>query len=321
MTSHSLNRKIPITAILPVKKWSEKYFNALSSITQLITPIDELIIVVEQKTFLESNELISSNNRISLRFLVNKVPGLVNALNFAVSEASHQWIMRFDIDDKYSYNRMEIQRELINDDIAVIFSDYNFVSSSGKYLGNMPSGILESIVKLSLVNGRRTPHPGSLFSKAIFNSVGGYNPNLIQCEDLDLWLRMSRLGKLISSPNSLMDYVLNSTSKSLTNRAELAHFKKILNFKSYLSRNLLFEVVDNLESTKDFYSKIPNYSSRVLHLYLDLLQLGIIHGDKKLQKVAYRSLRKHIYAFKFENFSELKYYLFRKVHRFWYKLG
>jgi hypothetical protein len=155
-----------------------------------------------------------------LRILPTEGVGLVKALNFGVENAKHPWIARFDVDDEYTLNRIDLQRQIISSDVVAIFSDYSFLSSSGVWLGNVPSAITSNPTKLSLVSSRRTPHPVVLMNKASVLSVGGYRVEDFPAEDLGLWCRMIEEGEFLSVPKVLLGYRLRGGSISSSNRTK-----------------------------------------------------------------------------------------------------
>ena len=99
-----------------------------------------------------------------------------------------------------------------------IFSDYNFVTPTGKNLGYIPTGVLPLAVSVSLVASQRTPHPVALILKDAALSVDGYRQSDFPAEDLSLWLRISRVGELKSVPEALLNYVISPNGVSATRR-------------------------------------------------------------------------------------------------------
>ena len=78
----------------------------------------------------------------------------------------------------------------------------------------IPSPVDPDAVEISLISSRRTAHPSVLFSKEAVMSVGGYLSEDFPAEDLSLWLRLSRAGLLISTPEVLLNYELGKNSVS-----------------------------------------------------------------------------------------------------------
>ncbi len=64
------------------------------------------------------------------------------------------------------------------------------------------------------------PQPGSLFKREIFNSVGGLDPRYQFAFDLDLFLRIRRIGIIDYIPELLAQFRWHSGSLSVSSRTE-----------------------------------------------------------------------------------------------------
>jgi glycosyltransferase involved in cell wall biosynthesis len=208
-----------ITALLPARDGERYLYKLIPQILAMLRENDELLVVndgsVDNSAFLLEN-LSLGDSRI--RVLTTKGVGLVKALNLGIESAKHPWIARFDVDDEYTHNRINIQRQMISDGVVAIFSDYSFISSYGFWLGSVPSAITSNQTKLSLVSSQRTPHPVALVNKACVLSVGGYRVEDFPAEDLGLWCRMIEQGEFLSAPTVLLGYRLRGGSISNSNR-------------------------------------------------------------------------------------------------------
>lgn len=218
-----------ITALLPVKDaaiYAEPIMNALR--INLSTQ-DEAIVIDDNSaddTYEVFRKLIGSDPRFKI--IRNSNPGLANALNLGIAKAKYSWIARFDSDDCYEPNRISEQRELLTDEISCVFSDYTLHDENFNLITQLPSAIIDSCVKLSLVKNIRTPHPSVIFSKPKALLAGGYRSSEFPAEDLGLWLRMSEFGRIISIPKNLLRYAVRSTSISSVKQAEMVNARESL---------------------------------------------------------------------------------------------
>jgi len=187
--------------------------------------------------------------------------GLVGALNLGFRQSLGTWVARYDADDRYPANRIKRQRQLIGDDVATIFSDYSLWLMGEQYAGFIPSPIFHEAVVISLLTSQQTAHPSALINKQFFNLANGYLESDYPAEDLGLWIRLSKFGKLISVPEELLYYSLSPQGISSTNR-ELIQ-AKTLNFRKILIGQLL----DNFD-----FSKLG-----IIHKKYD----GISHGIER----------------------------------------
>lgn len=208
-----------ISCLLPVKNGQDYLNDLLPRILDMLEFSDELIIINDgstDNTFRIVESFMSKDKRVKV-FTTPGV-GLVSALNLGVSESSNPWIARFDVDDYFDPSRLSIQRSLIADSIAVVFSDYSFISHSGHFLGTIRSAVSPTATLLSLISAQRTAHPVALINRKFLLASGGYLPQEFPAEDLGLWLRISRFGDLVSVPAVLLDYRLSGKSISRLNR-------------------------------------------------------------------------------------------------------
>jgi len=81
------------------------------------------------------------------------------------------------------------------------------------------------------------PQPGSLFLRSAFNAVGGLDPNYRQAFDLDLLIKLSKIGKIKYIPVQLSSFRWHGESLSVGSRkTSVSEAKMIrqLNLPSFL---------------------------------------------------------------------------------------
>ena len=208
-----------VTALMPVKNGAIFLQKSLPQLQLACKATDEILIVDD---FSEDNtaQIVIDASKLDdrVRFLRNSNPGIVGALNLGLREAGNEWIARVDVDDNYEANRINEQRDCINSSVIGIFSDYDFICDDLPYLGTIPSAIDSDAGAVSLISSQRTAHPSILFNRESVLEVGGYQQEDFPAEDLSLWLRMSRVGELISVPKVLLHYRLSAGSVTGTKR-------------------------------------------------------------------------------------------------------
>ena len=221
-----MNREVRISALMPIRNGEKFLSRSREMIEKCLNKDDELIIIDDGSS---DNSLVMvekwATENSQVRVVKNSSPGLVNALNLGVIESNNNWIARFDVDDIYPSHRLQSQRMAIKSDVGAIFSDYEFLDLHGISLGFLPSPIESHATSISLINGNRTPHPSALFSKEVFQSVGGYRSADYLVEDLSLWLRMTRESKIVSIPEILLYYSVHSDSISIKKQQQMVKNK------------------------------------------------------------------------------------------------
>jgi glycosyltransferase involved in cell wall biosynthesis len=276
----------PISVLIPIKNGLQYLDQFKNTINSNLRDFDEIIAVNDGSTdstsdFLDNWKASSSN----LKVVQTNGIGLVSSLNLGLKHSSHKWIARFDIDDGYENNRIRIQRELIKSDTTAIFSDYDFIDELGKKYGLLTSPILPSPTAISLINSVRTPHPGVLFNKEAVINVGGYREEDFPAEDLSLWLRLAKVGKIISAPSCLLHYRIRKGSISSSKRAQALQKKdEVLKNISIQEHDFIY-CLENLKEIFEIYEKYEKSEQRKILLIRDLLATNRFLGDNQKNKL------------------------------------
>ena len=263
-----------ITHLMPVKNGLKYLPVSVANILANSNLEDEIIIIDDGSTDKSTNFLRTAELEVpNLRVIYTKGIGLVNALNLGIKESSNNWIARYDVDDTYPSNRVEKQKKLISSDVAAIFCDYRLVLNNGKTSAVIPSAIDNLATIVSLLYSQQTPHPGVLLNREIIISVGGYISNDFPVEDLSLWLRAARSGKLISVPEVLLNYTLSNLSTS-GSRQKIVKAKKLEVINKYgLPFDLIRDNVSELSDTYLRYVSSPLVEERRILLLRNLRKL------------------------------------------------
>jgi len=283
--------EVPVSGILPIRNGSFWINQTIPDVLACLRKDDELLILNDGSTDDTESRLISlTHHDPRVRLINTRGEGLVKTLNLGISEASHTWLARFDVDDVYFPSRLSRQVGVISKvgaDCGAIFSDYRIRSSRGRNLGVIYSPVFHIQTKLSLYNSQRTAHPSVLLNRDAVNSVGGYLDDEFPAEDLGLWVRLSRIGKLASFPGVLMEYVKSDKSVSSVNRMEvISKTKTVLqNFK--FSAQEIHELEAIVESPLNGYSRISEGKVRSLLFLYDL-----VSSHKKLGMTS-QAMRSH----------------------------
>jgi len=281
LRAHMSRPEDAISALLPVKNGQIFLEDLLPSILAMLTSGDELIVVNDGSSD-NSRELIEQFQLKDDRVVLKNTPGvgLVSALNLAVETAKNKWVARFDVDDQYLSSRIQEQRRYLSENVAVIFSDYEFISEKRRSLGYVYSAVFPVPTALSLVSSQRTAHPSALINREMLVMAGGYRLQDFPAEDLALWLRLSKFGRVISVPLPLLRYTLSGNSISGQNRV-IQQSKKRELIRTFASWSVLQE-----KSVKDFsqtlidYKAISHAPERILLHIRDLLLVGKLTKTK-----------------------------------------
>ena len=264
-----------ISGVLPVHNGEKFIDKSIPLILSNLNFDDELLIINNGSTDCSYKKLEKWSNIDSrINLITTKTPGLVKALNLGIEESCNNWIARFDIDDNYESDRLKHQRDALSEKTVAIFTDYDIFSASHNYLGTIPSALDANAVSVSLISSQRTAHPSALFSKEAVISAGSYRDIDFPAEDLSLWLRMSRLGDLISIPKTLLHYRLSTGSITGSKRNEAKEITKKLLIDIGINQKKAMSLIENFESVIELYKKNNYARARELLILKDLYHLS-----------------------------------------------
>ena len=291
-----------ISGVLPVHNGELFIENSLPGILSTLRQDDELIIINNGSSDLSAKLLKRwSSQDLRINLITTKNPNLVEALNVGIQACKNDWVARFDIDDMYNPERLLHQRESLTKKTVAVFTDYEFVKTNGETLGVIPSAIFPSAVSVSLISSQRTPHPSVIFSKEAVEAVGGYRQEDYPAEDLSLWLRLSRIGNLISTPLPLLKYRLNQGSISGKNRKLIKDKTKHLYESIGIHRADIGIAIDNSELILNSYEQFSQGEIRKILLIKELLSIYIIsrnineNNSKRIKGIIQGFIPKTIY--------------------------
>ena len=288
-----------ISILLPIKNGAKFAHTSLSSILESCRENDE-VVVIDNFSEDGTSEIVRNIMRIDsrVRLIKSTNQGLVSALNQGVLEATNRWIARFDVDDTYEKERLEMQRTHIDKSVVGIFTDYDFYSEHGQYLGVIPTAIDSRAVTISLISSTRTAHPSVLFDKEAVLEVGGYREKDFPAEDLSLWLRLSRRGKLTSIPKVLLHYRLSGNSITGEKRSEANEKKHQLLKEIGIAPSSINEFIEGLPEIQKTYSNNTYEQERTILLIRDLILLSKHNSIERTQN---SQIARNILKFSFKS--------------------
>ncbi len=298
MTNLREKKNIPknrsaVTALLPVKNGLDYIYSAMQQLSNSCREIDEVLVIDDNSTdgtLCVLQSWAAEDQRV--RIVRNPGEGLVAALNIGIKESSNNWIARFDVDDKYAENRIDQQMTEISHKTVAVFSDYEMWSPNGRSLGKIPSPVDSDAVKISLVNSQRTPHPSVLYSKEAVVAAGGYKVEDFPAEDLSLWLRMSRVGEVISVPQVLLNYQLRQTSVSGQQRALIKRKSFNLINQIGIHQEALKTGFDRIDVILDSYDELDLAKERQILFLLELSKGMKLSGETKRSLVLSKLIKR-----------------------------
>ncbi len=244
-----------ISVILPVYN-AERYLSlAVTSILAQTYRDFECVIVNDGST--DGSEAIlrklaADDSRIKLISRPNK--GFLPTLAEAIAASSAPLIARMDADDISRPDRFAKQVAYLEQhpEVVVLGGAYELIDSEGRRLRTMHQPLdHETLVRTCLQGTTPLCHPLTMIRRDALDRVGGYDASTFPAEDLDLWLRLSEVGRLACLPDVLLDYRLHSGSISETKQARQieAMHAVVARASARLNKTVDFKAGDGWRST------------------------------------------------------------------------
>ena len=194
-----------ISVILPVYNAARYLRPAVESVLQQTAKDFELIAVDDGSTD-ESKTILEHYARTDPRVRVISRPntGIVGALNDGLAAARSEFIARMDGDDIASPERFARQIAFLHShrDCVAVGTTVDIIDSWGAIVDRYSPPTEHSAIETELLkgNGGALVHPSAMFRAEAIRAVNGYDVAFCKAEDLDLYLRLSRRGRLANLP-------------------------------------------------------------------------------------------------------------------------
>ncbi|WP_347550665.1 glycosyltransferase [Pseudalkalibacillus hwajinpoensis] len=218
---------------------------------------------------------------------LDKNQGAANALNKGINEANGNWIAIQDADDLSLPTRLEEQTRYIHQqqEIVAVGALKECISGSESLWNDRlkteeHGNFLVDSEHLRMYRFYINPlcHGSVLFSKDVFNQVGGYNTSYKICYDYDLWMRMFEIGQIHKLPKVLYQYRVHSGSLSKGNNEFInedwvvaaKYIKKIIMNKARACEPTCV-VLGNKQACKEF-KQISNICNLTIARYVNTVE-------------------------------------------------
>lgn len=223
---------IYISVILATYNDSAFIKESIESILKQTYPYFELIIVNDGST---DNTLEIVNEFIDDRIIIIDKPntGLPDSLNVGLAKSRYEWVARMDGDDVAMPTRFERQVKMIKDALSVIGGNCILIDKYNKTIGHTDFSTDHRAICFKMFCGKsQFAHPSTLIRKSSLLEIGGYDTNFRAAQDIDLWYRLSSIGRLVNTSDYILKLRKSNTNIS-SNRKEEQTRNSIISFAKY----------------------------------------------------------------------------------------
>jgi glycosyltransferase involved in cell wall biosynthesis len=190
-------------------------YNASAYIRQAVTSalnqrdVDVEVLVIDDGSTDDTPKILEEFGD-SIRVLRQKNAGHVKARNNGSRLARGEWLAFLDADDEWLPDKLAKQLARADEKTSVVYTDRVNFGDIGRVAERQSNGqrLWEGdIFERLLLVGNFITVSSVIIRKSVFERLGGFEEELLVCEDWDLWLRYTAQGGLIGlCPEGLTRY-------------------------------------------------------------------------------------------------------------------
>lgn len=196
----------------------------------------EIIIVDDNKkdslekkqTYDEVKKIIENYNHLKIKYISNlDNQGANYSRNIGIKNADGKFISFLDDDDEYINTRIEIMlKKIRNSDYdmiccswkKILFKGNEIKKISEKNISDDYNVLLDDILTNNIIGGASL----ILVKREVFETLGGFDINLVSCQDWDLFIRMVKSKyKILKIKDKLVKYNMHLEERISTNREKV----------------------------------------------------------------------------------------------------
>ena len=212
-----------ISIIIPAYNAEQTIIKTIESI-QRQTFTDYEIIVIDDGSTDQTKDVVSRIEDRRLKISAYQNAGAATARNRGIAQATGKYLAFIDADDLWTPDKLELQLEALQKNptagVAYSWTTSVFLYKQKEVWHPCNPVLFEGNVypKMLLGNFLASGSNPLIRQEAIL-SVGGFDSDLLHCEDWDFYLRLAAKWEFVLVPKSQIIYRLSLTSKSLKTRS------------------------------------------------------------------------------------------------------
>ena len=138
--------------------------------------------------------LIEGYDDTRIKYIVHdKNKGACEARNTGIKNSMGEFIAFLDDDDEWIYNKLELMLPYLQDEkVGLVYSDFISVYKRKEKIHKSIPIYKHDPFKSLLINNYIGSTSFPIMRKSVVLNVGGFDPCMTACQDLELWLKISK---------------------------------------------------------------------------------------------------------------------------------
>ena len=215
---------IDVSVVIPTKgRWHLLSAAALPSALEQRGVSHEVIVVDDGSTDETPERLavIEDPRLVVVRHDVSR--GVARARNAGIAAARGRWVSFLDDDDLWAPEKLAAQLEAAQGvDATFAYAGGGGLDASHRFLFAVappdPATVRDALLRWNVI----WCGCSNVVARAdVVRALGGFDENLFQLADWDLWIRLALAGRAAAAPEILVGYVMHEESMLLTDRRDV----------------------------------------------------------------------------------------------------
>jgi glycosyltransferase involved in cell wall biosynthesis len=203
----------------------------------------ELIVILDRVPRQEfENANPARNVNINIHVVDSESPGIVSALNLGLKICKGKYIARIDEDDLVYPNRFMKQLKYLetHPGTVAVGGSLTLIDQNGLKIGMKAYPIMDASIRKRMYDRSPMAHPGAMILASAIREVDGYRMGVP--EDWDLWLRLSRIGKIHNLHRPVIAYRQHPDQLSKTSLYKSANARKLIFLSEFKTEQELISI-------------------------------------------------------------------------------
>ena len=206
---------VDVSVIIPTYNSAHYVTTAVESVLAQTVPATEIIVIDDGST--DATESVLRRFRPAVSYIKQANGGVSRARNRGIAESQGRYIAFLDADDTWYPAKLEWQLEALRarPDHGACFSAFTRVdrnltpqSVTRNSRGNVT---FDDLLLYGNVIGSLS---SVIASRSLFERAGGFDPDLSQCADWDMWVRLAAFTDFLYLDEPLVTYRQHDTNMS-----------------------------------------------------------------------------------------------------------